>query len=121
LIQPRGSNSTSSASTGAPRSLRWALSKFDHQVGKNRRLKRSAFLQTEPFQELSLDCLLAWLLRNAFVGKEGLMDSDLISYAPLVVVFVVTGLRMFKDAPTGIKQIPFRPWREIIKRDKRRS
>lgn len=44
------------------------------------------------------------------------MASDLIAYAPLIVVFVVTGLRMFVDKPTQAKQISLRPWRELLRR-----
>ena len=44
------------------------------------------------------------------------MASDLIVYAPLIVVFVVTGLRMFVEKPTQVKQISLRPWRELLRR-----
>ena len=44
------------------------------------------------------------------------MASDLIAYAPLIVVFVVTGLRMFVEKPSQAKQVSLRPWREILRR-----
>jgi hypothetical protein len=47
------------------------------------------------------------------------MNSDIISYAPLVVVFVVAGLRLFVDKPNQLKQVSLRPWREMLKRPKR--
>lgn len=43
------------------------------------------------------------------------MTSDLIAYAPLIVVFVVTGLRMFIEKPAQAKQLSIRPWREILR------
>lgn len=48
------------------------------------------------------------------------MASDFISYAPLVVVFVVTGLRLFVGKPNAVKQVSLRPWREMVKRAGRR-
>lgn len=48
------------------------------------------------------------------------MISDLISYAPLVVVFVVTGLRLFVEKPNPAKPVSLRPWREIFRRPARR-
>lgn len=54
---------------------------------------------------------MAWLLRErrrvhcrvperqAEIQKGGKMVSDLISYAPLAVVFVVAGLRMMVEKP----------------------
>ena len=47
------------------------------------------------------------------------MASDLISYAPLVVVFIVTGLRMFVEKPSRAKQFSLRPWREVFHRTDR--
>ena len=44
------------------------------------------------------------------------MASDLLSYAPLLIVFIVTGLRLFVDKPTGAKQVSLRPWRQILRR-----
>ena len=49
------------------------------------------------------------------------MASDLISYAPLVVVFVVKGLRMFVDKPNQTKPMSLRPWREVLRRTNRRK
>lgn len=47
------------------------------------------------------------------------MASDLITYAPLIVVFIVTGLRMFVEKPTQAKLNSLRPWREIIRRPRK--
>ena len=49
------------------------------------------------------------------------MTLDLISYAPLVVVFVVTGLRMFVDKPNQAKLISLRPRREVLRHTNRRQ
>ena len=43
------------------------------------------------------------------------MASDLISYAPLLIVFIVTGVRLFVDKPARSKQVFLRPWREILR------
>ena len=47
------------------------------------------------------------------------MASDLVSYAPLLIVFIVTGLRLFVDKQTGAKQVFLRSWREILRRPNR--
>jgi hypothetical protein len=62
--------------------------------------------------------LLAWHLR--FSGsKEDSMASDLVSYAPLLIVFIVTALRLFVNKPTMGKQVSLRPWREILRGPRR--
>jgi hypothetical protein len=59
-------------------------------------------------------CWLAFCVSGRQQG--GRMASDLISYAPLLIVFIVTGLRLFVEKPTGAKQVSLRPWREIFRR-----
>lgn len=49
------------------------------------------------------------------------MASELIAYAPLVIVFVVTGLRMFVEKPNRIGPVSLRPWREMLRRPSRRE
>ena len=44
------------------------------------------------------------------------MASDIISYALLAIIFVVTGLRMFLEKPNRLKEIPLRPWRKVLGR-----
>jgi hypothetical protein len=48
--------------------------------------------------------------------KGGAMLSDVISYALLAIVFVVTGLRMCVEKPNKIREIPMRRWGEALKR-----
>jgi hypothetical protein len=45
------------------------------------------------------------------------MGSDLITYALLASVFIVTGLRMFVDKPNKLKEIPLAR-RKRVKPDK---
>ncbi len=47
------------------------------------------------------------------------MVSDLISYAPLLIVFVVTGLRLLVEKPTAVKPLSLSPWREMLRRASR--
>ncbi len=44
------------------------------------------------------------------------MTSDIISYALLAIVFVVTGLRMFLEKPNRFTEIPLRPRRKVLGR-----
>jgi hypothetical protein len=41
------------------------------------------------------------------------MDSNVVSYALLAIIFVFTGLRMFLEKPSRIAEIPRRPRRVI--------
>ena len=47
------------------------------------------------------------------------MASDLVSYAPLLIVFIVTGLRLFVGKQPGAKQVFLRSWRETLRRPNR--
>ena len=44
------------------------------------------------------------------------MASDIISYALLAIIFVITGLRMFLEKPNRLTEIPLRPWRKVLSR-----
>lgn len=48
------------------------------------------------------------------------MASDMISYALLTIIFVVTGLRMFLEKPNKLTEFPLRPWRKILNRTRDR-
>jgi hypothetical protein len=48
------------------------------------------------------------------------MAADLISYALLAFIFVVTGLRMFTEKPNKLTEIPLRPWRKDLRRTRNR-
>jgi hypothetical protein len=41
------------------------------------------------------------------------MGSDLITYALLASVFIVTGLRMFVDKPNKLKELPLPRWKRV--------
>lgn len=47
------------------------------------------------------------------------MISDIISYALLAVIFVVTGLRLFIEKPNRLTEIPLAPWRKALHRMRR--
>jgi len=42
------------------------------------------------------------------------MVSDLITYALLASVFVVTGLRMFVEKPNKLTEIPLFRWKKVV-------
>jgi hypothetical protein len=42
------------------------------------------------------------------------MDSELITYALLASVFVVTGLRFFLDKPNKLREVPLRRWKGAL-------
>ena len=44
------------------------------------------------------------------------MISDLISYALLAFIFVVTGLRMLVKRPNKMTEVPLQPWRKVSQR-----
>ena len=48
-----------------------------------------------------------WFSRKKIKGEK--MISDLMAYALLAFIFVVTGLRMFLDKPNKATEIPVRP------------
>jgi hypothetical protein len=41
------------------------------------------------------------------------MASDLVTYALLASIFIVTGLRMFVEKPNKLKELPFARWKRI--------
>jgi hypothetical protein len=49
------------------------------------------------------------------------MIADLIAYALLAGIFVVTGLRTFIDKPNKLTEIPLRPVRKEANQPKDRS
>jgi hypothetical protein len=98
-----------------------AAIKIDQELRKNCLFVRRAFRNRRNSENLaSISTGLCFALMNR-AGKEAPMTSDIISYAPLVVVFVVTGLRMFVDKPNQAKSISMRPWREAFRRTNRRQ
>ena len=42
------------------------------------------------------------------------MVSDLIAYALLASVFIVTGLRMFIEKPNKLTEIPLFRWKQVV-------
>lgn len=42
------------------------------------------------------------------------MIADLLAYALLAFIFVVTGLRMFLEKPNKATETPLRPWRKVF-------
>jgi cytochrome b subunit of formate dehydrogenase len=47
------------------------------------------------------------------------MASDIVAYALLAVIFVVTGIRMFMEKPNRLTEIPLKPWKEVLHRTRR--
>ena len=44
------------------------------------------------------------------------MASDLISYALLAGIFIITGLRRFVEKPNNLREIPLGSWRKKSQR-----
>jgi hypothetical protein len=95
-------------------------SKIDQELRKNSPFVRGEFQNRRSFAGLaSIPWWLGFCVDER--GRQGgRMASELISYAPLVVIFVVTGLRMFVDKPNQTKSMSLRPWREMLRRTNRR-
>jgi hypothetical protein len=47
------------------------------------------------------------------------MASDIVAYALLAVIFVVTGLRMFMEKPNKLTEIQLQPWKKVLHRMRR--